>query len=143
MRALLDISVLLALLDAQHVHHDATFGWVEAGGLREGWASCPITENGVVRILSQPTYPHPVTPAEAVAALSGSTADGDHEFWASDVSITDENLVRPDRLHGHRQVTDAYLLALAVAHRGVFVTLDRRVTTAAVPGATAGSLVVL
>jgi toxin-antitoxin system PIN domain toxin len=142
MRALLDINVLLALLDQAHVHHRRARTWfTERHHL--GWASCPLTQNGFIRIISQPSYPNSITPAHAVALLNGATADPGHEFWTADVSLLDPATVDPTRLLGPRQVTDIYLLALAVHHGGCFATFDGGVSLDAVPGATSAHLVVL
>jgi toxin-antitoxin system PIN domain toxin len=142
MRALLDVNVLLALLDADHVDHRAARAWLGAE-IAHGWASCAITENGFVRVMSQPRYPSPVPPAEAMARLARATHTGHHQFWPCDRSVLDERFVDRSRVHGPRQVTDAYLLALAVAHRGRFVTFDHALPLAAVPGARPEQLVVL
>ena len=140
--ALLDINVLLALLDSDHVDHERAREWLE-DEIAAGWASCAITENGFVRIMSQPRYPSPVSPSAAIALLSRA-CDGDrHAFWSCDVSVLDARTVDGSRLHGPRQVTDAYLLALAVAHDGRFVTFDRSLSLASVHGATRDNLVVL
>lgn len=141
-RALLDINVLLALLDSDHVDHRRAHEWLDDEG-GSGWASCPITENGFVRIISQPRYPSPITSAQAIDLLARARDDGDHVFWPCDVSLLDPDVVRRDRLHGPRQVTDAYLLALAVAHAGRFVTFDRSLSVSAVLGATEDDLTVL
>jgi toxin-antitoxin system PIN domain toxin len=141
-RALLDVNVLLALFDADHVDHVRARSWLaaEVGG---GWASCAITQNGFVRILSQPRYPSPVPVAVALDRLRGATRTEHHEFWGSDLSLLDPAVFDPTRLHGPRQVTDAYLLALAVAHDGRFVTFDRTVPVDAVARAGSRHLVVL
>ena len=141
-RALLDINVLLALLDSDHVNHDAAADWLD-GAIDTGWASCPITENGFIRIISQPRYPSPVSPSEAVALLGRATTRDAHVFWPCDVSALDAQVVDSSRIHGPRQVTDAYLLALAVRHAGRFVTFDRSISLDAVPGATDEHLTVL
>lgn len=142
MRALLDVNVLIALLDRDHIDHGRARAWLEAE-IETGWASCPITENGLVRILSQPNYPGPTTPAEAVRMLARATAQPHHRFWACDLSVLDEAVVDRTRLHGPRQVTDAYLLALATSRQGRFVTFDRSVPVSAVKGATEANLVVV
>lgn len=142
MRALLDINVLLALLDADHAAHRRARDWL-GGNIDAGWASCPITQNGFVRIVSQPHYPSPVGCAHAIDLLAEACAQDEHEFWAGDVSLLDPRRVERTRLYGPRQVTDAYLLALAVAHEGHLVTLDRSVVTQAVSGATQEHLTVL
>lgn len=139
-RALLDVNVLLALLDADHVDHATARRWIDAG-IEAGWASCAITQNGFVRIVSQPRYPSPVPPAVAMDVLGQACAADHHEFWPCDVSVLDG--VDRERVHGARQVTDAYLLALAVRHAGRFVTFDRSVALAAVPGADEHHLVVI
>lgn len=141
-RALLDIDVLLALLDGDHVDHRRTHEWLEAG-MDGGWASCALTENGFVRVISQPRYPSPISAAEAIDLLQRARDGGPHEFWACDISLLDARIVDRTRLHGPRQVTDAYLLALAVAHGGHLVTFDRSIAVSAVAGATRGHLTVL
>lgn len=141
-RALLDVNVLLALLDSDHADHGRAREWV-AADLAAGWASCAITENGFVRILSQPRYPSPVSPSQATALLSSACAAGDHIFWPCDLSVLDAQHVDHSRIHSGRQLTDAYLLALSVAHDGRLVTFDRKIPVSAVPGATAAHLTVL
>ncbi len=141
-RVLLDINVLLALLDADHVDHERSREWL-GGNLESGWASCPITQNGFIRIISQPRYPSPVAPAEAADLLERATATSLHEFWPCDVSLLDPQSVDRTRVHGPRQVTDAYLLALTTARGGRFATFDRSVVLSAVPAATADHLVVI
>lgn len=142
MRALLDINILLALLDLDHIDHERARTWLEAdiGG---GWASCPITENGFVRIVSQPRYPNPITSAEAIELLGGATNQTHHQFWECTVSLLDSHVVDRSRLHGPRQVTDAYLLALATAHGGRFATFDQSISLDVVRGATPDNLVVV
>lgn len=141
-RALLDINVLLALLDSDHIDHTRASEWLE-DEIDAGWASCAITENGFVRIISQPRYPSPVSPTEAIALLARASHGGQHEFWPCDVSLLDPKSVDSSRVHGPRQVTDAYLLALAKAHDGRFITFDRALSLAAVRGATDDHLTVL
>ncbi len=141
-RGLLDINVLLALLDSDHVDHGRAHDWLE-DEIDAGWASCAITENGFVRIISQPRYPSPVLPAEAIGLLSEPCGSDHHEFWSCDVSLLDASVVDSSRLHGPRQVTDAYLLALAIAHGGRFVTFDRSLSLSSVRGASEEHLTVL
>lgn len=142
MRALLDINILLALFDADHVDHTRTREWLETE-IGQGWASCAITQNGFIRVISQPRYPSPIPIAQAVARLSRATRSEHHQFWSCDLSLLDGRLVDPTRLHGHRQVTDTYLLALAVAHGGRFVTFDHAIPSGAVAGSGPENLVVL
>ena len=139
---LLDVNVLIAALDAGHVHHSRVRDWLGAVGAG-GWASSPLTQNGCVRIMSQPSYPSPLRPTDVVERLREATAHPAHEFWADDVSVLDDTLVDTTRIHGPRQLTDVYLLALAVSHDGVLVTFDRSIAVDAVRGATVASLVVL
>ncbi|MGL5859383.1 MAG: type II toxin-antitoxin system VapC family toxin [Angustibacter sp.] len=141
-RALLDVNVLLALLDSDHVDHSRASAWLDQE-ITGGWASCAITQNGFVRVISQPRYPSPVPPHEAIALLRSAAAGQHHEFWPCDVSLLDAATVESARLHGPRQVTDAYLLALAVRHGGRFVTFDQALSPSAVAGVTEASLVVI
>jgi len=134
MRGLLDVNVLIALLDAAHVHHRLAMTWL-GRNIGHGWASCPITQLGCIRIMSQPAYPN-VQPAAAVAErLRMAAADRHHEFWSADVDLLAEESVDWTGVLGSRHATDAYLLALAVARGGRFVTFDRHVPLAAVPPA--------
>jgi toxin-antitoxin system PIN domain toxin len=142
MTALLDINVLLALFDRDHVDHGRARTWLESE-IALGWASCPITENGFVRIISQPRYPSPISPAEAISRLAAATQQPHHKFWGCDLSLLDAHVVDRSRLHGPRQVTDAYLLALAAANDGRFVTFDQSVSVAVVTAASPDNLAVL
>ena len=134
MRALLDVSVLIALLDAAHVHHVLARDWLQ-DNIAEGWASCPITQNGCIRILSQPAYPGAESPAVVADRLAEAAATKWHEFWPADLSLLDREVLEWRRVLGSRQLTDAYLLALAVRRDGRFVTFDRSIPLDAVPGA--------
>lgn len=131
MRALLDVNVLIALLDAGHVHHQAAADWLRDNG-RDGWASCPITQNGCMRIMSQQRYPNRLEVAEVAERLREAAAAGHHEFWPDDVSLLETGALRRYRVAGPRQITDVYLLALAVANGGLFVTFDARIAPGAV-----------
>jgi toxin-antitoxin system PIN domain toxin len=137
----LDVNVLLALLDPDHVHNQMALEWFEAQ--TEGWATCPITQAGFARVASQDRYPHPVTTRAALGLLEAATADEAHEFWPCDLAVTDKIWLDRERILGPAQLTDAYLLALAVSRAGRFVTLDRRVAVNAVVGAKPDQLVVL
>lgn len=129
---LLDVNVLLALGDPQHIHHEPTHDWFERHG-QHAWATCPITENAFVRIASHPSYPNrPGAVAVVLDSLRRMCATERHTFWPDDVSLRDGLL--PDLALTHGQVTDTYLLALAVAHGGRLATLDRHVPVNAVPG---------
>jgi hypothetical protein len=132
MAFLLDVNVLIALFDPAHTHHDSAHEWFESVG-QFAWATCPLTENGVLRIIGNSRYPNsPGTPAAVASLLSGLTSLPGHVFWADDISLVDHDLVDPARLLSSSQVTDTYLLALALAHKGQLATFDRRLVTDAV-----------
>jgi toxin-antitoxin system PIN domain toxin len=142
-RALLDINVLVALFDPDHVHHELVHDWF-ADHRSEGWASCPITENGLIRVLSNPRYGSPVSGLRTVRdGVRRFLESGDHEFWHDDISVCDNTLFNVSAMTGHRQITDAYLLALARKRNGHLVTLDRTIPVRAVVGAGAESLSVI
>lgn len=134
MRALLDVNVLIALLDAAHVHHRAAIAWMERN-VEHGWASCPVTQHGCIRIMSQPAYPRARPTAEVAARLAEAAATPHHAFWPDDVDLLNGQAVDWRHVLGPRQVTDAYLLAVAVRRRGRFVTFDARVSIDTVPRA--------
>jgi uncharacterized protein len=142
MRSLLDVNVLIALFDPDHVFHErAHRWWDEHAG--QGWASCPITENGFVRIMSQPTYSARVrfTPGELVQRLTTFVEQTNHEFWPDSISLRDARFFAHDRIHTSRQITDLYLLALAVTRGARLATFDQGVPLSAAPGAVAENLV--
>jgi toxin-antitoxin system PIN domain toxin len=137
--ALLDVNVLVALFDPDHVHHEAAHAWL-AANRAGGWATCPLTEGGVVRILSNIAYSGtPETVAVVERRLSAFCASGQHVFWSDEVSLRDRRLFSW-RAATHRQVTDIYLLGLATRKGGRLATLDRSVPVAAVVGAEHGHL---
>ncbi len=139
---LLDVNVLVALFDPMHVHHEDAHRWL-ALNKKRGWASCPITINGCVRVLSNPAYPTvTATPSQVAEHLVEFCATPGHHFWPDDVSLTDSSLFRWQLIGGHQKVTDAYLLGLAVRHHGRLVTFDRSVPLNSVHGAEPGHLVV-
>lgn len=142
MRALLDVNVLVALLDEGHVHHGLAMTWLERE-ISHGWASCPLTQNGCIRIMSQPKYPASLAAAQVADRLAEAANSPEHEFWPADVNMFEDGVIDWTRVLGHRQVADAYLLALAVKHGGRFVTFDRRIVLEAVKGASASNLAIL
>jgi toxin-antitoxin system PIN domain toxin len=142
MRALLDINVLIALLDADHLMHAAARRWL-GRELDAGWASCPVTQNGVLRILSQPAYPNHRPVAEVAEGLAEACRHPSHRFWTGGVSLIGSAGVNWRQLLGHRQVTDAYLLAVAVAEGGRFVSFDQRISVDLVPETRPDQLVVI
>jgi toxin-antitoxin system PIN domain toxin len=142
MRALLDVNVLVALLDAAHLHHRIATAWL-AKNVAQGWASCPLTQNGCLRILSLPGYRNAQAPAAIAARLAQAAANRSHRFWPDSFSILESARVDWNHVLTSRQITDVYLLALAVANGGRLVTLDQAIERRAVAGASARHLVVL
>ncbi len=139
MRALLDVNVLIALLDSEHISHAKAMEWFTAHA-EHGWASCAITQNECLRIMSHPAYPN-VQPVTAIAArLRQATGHPVHTFWSGDISALDESRIDTSRVHSPRQLANVYLLALAVANNGCLVTFEHSVSLAAVTGATAAHL---
>lgn len=129
---LLDVNVLIALLDPSHIQHDTAHEWFGTQG-RHAWATCPSTENGVLRIVGHIRYPNsPGTPAAVAELMKEFCALPGHTFWADDISLFDTEKLDIARLLNSAQVTDSYLLALACAHGGQLATFDRRLVTDAV-----------
>ena len=141
--ALLDVNVLVALFDPDHIHHDLAHDWfAEYGSV--GWATCPITEAGFVRVVSNPKYgPDPLRPAAALDLLRRFCESGGHHFWPDAVSFRDDSLFALDQARGHRQITDVYLLGLAKKMDGTLTTFDRTIPLGAVKGATRAHLSVI
>lgn len=142
MRALFDVNVLIALMDAGHIHHGVAMTWLERE-IGHGWASCPITQNGCIRIMSQPAYPGHLPAAQVAARLSEAAFGPEHEFWADSVNLLGDGIFDWSCVLGHRQVTDVYLLSLAVGNGGRFVTFDKRIAIESVKNAKPDQLVVL
>ncbi|MFI5121205.1 MAG: TA system VapC family ribonuclease toxin [Thermoanaerobaculia bacterium] len=141
--ALLDVNVLVALFDPDHVHHEAAHGWF-AGNREDGWATCPITENGLVRILSNPAYmASPETRGAIVRRLGEFCASGEHVFWQDEISLRDPGLFRWTAPVAHHMLTDLYLVGLAKSKTGRLATFDRGIPVAAVVGADRGTLEVI
>lgn len=142
MRALLDVSMLLALFDPKHVHHGRAHQWWMQSK-EHGWASCPITENGFLRIVTQKAYSNPIALADALDLLRRWAKPPLHEFWPDNVSLLDPAAIDHSRVLGPRQLTDIYLLALATHHGGRFVTLDRGISLTAARDAKPENLVMV
>jgi toxin-antitoxin system PIN domain toxin len=141
--ALLDVNVLVALFDPDHVHHELAHDWF-ADHRRHGWATCPITENGLVRVLSNPRYGGPeLRPAVLMGALVRFLASGDHTFWPATLTLTDERIFDASIASGHAQLTDVYLLGLAKTMNGCLATFDRTIPIKSVAGASASHLQVI
>ena len=132
MTYLLDVNVLIALLDPAHIGHDAAHIWFRDEGSKS-WATCPITENGVVRIIGHPRYPNSIgSPAAAAPILGRMRALPGHVFWKDELTLVGSELIDTTEIMTPAQVTDTYLLALAVANGGRLATFDRRLSTKAV-----------
>jgi toxin-antitoxin system PIN domain toxin len=140
-RWLLDVSFLVGLLQDQHIYFGRAHDWW-AANRAEGWASCPLTQNGFLRITPQLRFPKPIVVADALDLLSDMIAGTDHVFWPDDISLLDERLTDRSRILGPKQLTDIYLVALAVKHGGRLVTFDRSIPVAAVRSARADHIVV-
>ena len=143
MRALLDVNVIIALLDPDHAFHERAHVWWAANAKR-GWASCPLTENGAVRIMSNPNYSDKTrfTPGDLIGRLRKFAGDSNHEFWPDEISLRDDHFFAANHIHSSRQLTDLYLLALATKHGGRLVTFDEGIPLSAVRKARADNLCV-
>ena len=129
---LLDINLLLALTDPVHVHHKPAHQWFAENG-QHAWATCPLTENGFIRIASHPNYPNRPGDIPAVFSILRQICKAPgHHFWAEDLSILE--ILETDAIITHAQITDVYLLGLAVRKRGKLATLDQRIPVDAVRG---------
>lgn len=125
MIGLLDVNVLVALAWPNHVHHERAHRWL-ATHQEAGWATCPLTQSGFVRVSSNASVmPEARKPQEAIALLQRIIELPDHVFWEDDVSLATSRHVARERLHGYRQVSDAHLLALALRRGGCLVSFDR------------------
>jgi uncharacterized protein len=129
---LLDVNVLIALIDPGHVAHDDAHEWFAATG-QTAWATCPITENGVIRIVGNPKYPNsPGSPSLVMEIVGKMRSLPGHSFWPDDVSLVGSGDIAPTKILTSGQVTDTYLLALAKARGGQLATFDRKLSAAAV-----------
>jgi toxin-antitoxin system PIN domain toxin len=140
--ALLDVNLLVALFDPDHIHHTLAHDWF-ADHRSAGWATCATTENGFVRVLANPHYGAGTRAADLITRLRRFCSSGGHIFWRDAVSIRDDRLFRPSLIRGHRQLTEVYLLGLAVKQGGCLATFDRTILSSAVIGATKQSLAVI
>lgn len=142
MRALLDVNVLIAMLDQAHIGHARAMHWL-AQHIHLGWASCPLTQNGCIRVMSQPAYPGALAANAVAQRLMEATEHSSHQFLPDDISLLEPGRIDWQRVLGHRQVTDNHLLALAAAHQARLVTFDSRIDASAVASAGPQQLVVL
>jgi hypothetical protein len=140
MRALLDVNVWIALFDDAHQFSERANAFIDARGAKI--ATCSLVENGVIRVLSLASYGRRGgLPVQRVRErLREACATLDHAFWPDDVSLRDDELVDFSRVQGHNQITDLYLLALAVKHGGRLVTFDQAISLSSVRGASARHL---
>lgn len=131
---LLDVNVLIALLDPMHTFHERAHTWFASTG-KTAWATCPLSENGVLRIIGHASYSQgPGSPTAVAPLLSGFCQLPGHHFWPDAVSLLDAARVQAQKLASSKQLTDTYLLALAASRGGKLATLDRRLVTTAVKG---------
>ena len=129
--ALLDINILTALLWPTHEHHDAAHRWF-GGRADASWATCSLTQLGFVRIVSNPAFSRDaLSPVEALALLGENLAHPAHKFWTDRLQVPAAVKGIEARLQGYKQLTDAYLLALAHRRKGVLATFDRGLRTLA------------
>ena len=129
---LLDINLLLALIDPMHIHYKLAHRWFAEKG-QKAWATCPLTENGFVHIASHPNYPNrPGDVAAVLGVLRQLCEAPGHHFWTEDISIRD--VVEPNAIITHVQITDVYLLGLAAHKKGKLASLDQRIPISAVRG---------
>ena len=142
MRALFDLNFLVAFLDPGHDHHRRAQDWWSANA-ELGWATYPLTENGFVRILSRPVYPNQLQPFQAAALLRAATKIGDHRFFPDLISLRDDQLFDLSAVRGHNQLTDIYLLGLAVACSARLITFDRSLHYAGARSAEGRHLVIV
>jgi hypothetical protein len=140
--ALLDVNVLVALFDPDHIHHDLAHDWFREAR-RHGWATCPITENGLVRVLSHPSYGAGLTVKDVAGYLQTMKASGQHHFWPDEISVVDRRRFQTGLIAGSRQLTDVYLLGLAAHHRARLATFDRAIPINAVKDARPAHLLVI
>jgi toxin-antitoxin system PIN domain toxin len=141
--ALLDVNVLIALIDPYHIHHEAADNWF-ADNRQQGWATSAITENGLLRVICNPSYQGTrATLKDGIASLRRLCEMRGHVFWSELLSIRDSRILRWNHVQGHRQLTDLYLLALAVVNRGRLATFDSAISILAISDATAINLEII
>jgi len=137
---LLDVNILIALLDPIHEHHPKVTDWFLAHQL-DGWATCPLTENGFIRIFGHRNYPEgPGSTLVARSLLRELCLQPGYLFWEDTLSLCDAK--RYDRLPASKQLTDYYLLALADVNQGSLATLDRRIDPSLLSGGEAAYCVI-
>jgi toxin-antitoxin system PIN domain toxin len=143
MRCLLDINVLIALLDTNHTFHQLAHQWWSKED--RPWSSCPITENGLIRIMASTSYSKnsQLSVADVTTLLSVFTANTDHEFWSDPISFRDENEFQHTSILSSKHLTDLYLLALAAKNNATLVTFDQNIPLTPVTSAKPENLLIL
>jgi toxin-antitoxin system PIN domain toxin len=131
---LLDVNVLVALAWTENRQYSIGRALFSRNSVK-GWATCPLVQAGFVRILSNPGFSsHSVSVQQAIESLTVSLRDQAHQFWPDSISLPDVVQLLKGRVQGHQQITDAYLLALAIHNRGKLATLDRKIVEFAPTG---------
>jgi uncharacterized protein len=124
---LLDVNVLIAMAWPAHDSHDKVQAWLSTHAL-SGWATCPLTQSAFVRILSNPAFsPNSLSPRDALALLQTNLSHEAHQFWPDELSLVQALSSLASQLDGHQQITDAYLLGLAMHRAGKLVTMDKSI----------------
>ncbi|NDJ10340.1 MAG: VapC toxin family PIN domain ribonuclease [Acidobacteriia bacterium] len=139
MTRLFDVNALIAIVEQSHPFHRPMHAWLQKH-VGVTWATCPITENGFVRVLSQSSFQgQRRSPADSIELLRRvrQTPGWPHIFWPDDYSISEPSSINAALVPGHNQITDVYLVALALRKGGRLLTFDRRTAWQCVPGATA------
>jgi toxin-antitoxin system PIN domain toxin len=140
---LLDANVLLALSWPTHLHHDHAQNWLETHA-RSGWASCPFTQAAFIRLSSNPVVsPEAIPPSKAQILLDISLKHPHHHFWPDELSVRDAIAPLRSNVVGHRQITDAYLLGLAIFRKGKLATFDRAIASLVPEGVATNSVLEL
>jgi toxin-antitoxin system PIN domain toxin len=143
MIALLDVNVLIALAWPNHVYHASARKWFREQR-QMGWATCPTTENGFIRVSSNArVMPEAKSPREAALFLRDLVAFEGHVFWPEESSVIDDRWISIERIHTHRQITDAHLLSLALRHQGCLATFDQGIIKLLPDGIEAEKTIVL
>lgn len=142
-RSLLDVNVWVALFDDAHIFSAQANDFINDPNT--SIATCPLVENGVIRVMNVPGYGKrgAVGIQRVRDQLRTACLALDHQFWPDDVSLRDDDRIDLARVHAHNQITDLYLLALAVKHDGRLVTFDQAIPFSSVRGATREHLLVL
>lgn len=142
MISLLDANLLIALFDEAHIHHQQAHNWF-ADHRHRGWATCPLTENACIRILSHSSYPGKLSVFEISRRLKTATESADHHFWPDSISLLNREIFQHRLISSPRQLTDLYLLGLAVVNQGRLATFDKGILLSPIPAATGANLVIL